>query len=147
MAKLQYPINCTLSRASFKLRGRRVHDWRKRRRFISLARFVVEATANRPIINIPETSTRPNLESNTRSIWPALSLKVLSFLIAFRILTSTTLCPLLALQSYCLSSPTSPNMNYDMEDNQNSAPGTLSPVQAAKLAPKRVTEAQSTTKR
>ena len=39
-------------------------------------------------------------------------------------------------------------MNYDMEDTQNSAPGSLPPVQASKLgAPRKGPDAQSTTKR
>lgn len=39
-------------------------------------------------------------------------------------------------------------MNYEMEDTQNSAPGSLPPAQAAKLgAPRRAAESQSTTKR
>jgi hypothetical protein len=39
-------------------------------------------------------------------------------------------------------------MNYEMEDTQNSAPGSLPPAQAAKLgAPRRAADAQSTTKR
>jgi ubiquitin-conjugating enzyme E2 C len=39
-------------------------------------------------------------------------------------------------------------MNYEMEDTQNSAPGSLPAAQAAKLgAPRRTADAQSTTKR
>lgn len=39
-------------------------------------------------------------------------------------------------------------MDYAMEDNQNSAPGTVSPAQAAKLGGvRRPNDAQSTTKR
>jgi ubiquitin-conjugating enzyme E2 C len=38
-------------------------------------------------------------------------------------------------------------MNFDMEDTQNSAPGSLSANQASKLAPRRAHDAQSTTKR
>jgi hypothetical protein len=39
-------------------------------------------------------------------------------------------------------------MNYEMEDTQNSAPGSLPPAQVAKLgAPRRAADAQSTTKR
>ncbi|TVY78134.1 Ubiquitin-conjugating enzyme E2-20 kDa [Lachnellula suecica] len=38
-------------------------------------------------------------------------------------------------------------MNYDMEDTQNSAPGSLPANQASKLAPRRAPDAQSTTKR
>lgn len=38
-------------------------------------------------------------------------------------------------------------MNYAMEDTQNSAPGDLPPNQAAKLAPRKGPDAQSTTKR
>lgn len=39
-----------------------------------------------------------------------------------------------------------PNMDYTMEDNQNSAPGSLPSAQAAKLAPRRP-DTMSTTKR
>lgn len=38
-------------------------------------------------------------------------------------------------------------MNYAMEDTQNSAPGDVPPAQAAKLAPRKGPDAQSTTKR
>jgi hypothetical protein len=39
-------------------------------------------------------------------------------------------------------------MNYDMEDTQNSAPGSLPSAQASKLAvPRKGPDAQSTTKR
>ena len=39
-------------------------------------------------------------------------------------------------------------MDYAMEDNQNSAPGTVPPAQAAKLGgSRRPNDAQSTTKR
>ncbi|TVY12613.1 Ubiquitin-conjugating enzyme E2-20 kDa [Lachnellula arida] len=38
-------------------------------------------------------------------------------------------------------------MNYDMEDTQNAAPGSLPPNQATKLAPRKGPDAHSTTKR
>jgi hypothetical protein len=38
-------------------------------------------------------------------------------------------------------------MNYAMEDSQNAAPGALPAAQAAKLAPRKGPDAQSTTKR
>lgn len=38
-------------------------------------------------------------------------------------------------------------MDYAMEDTQNSAPGSIPAAQAAKLAPRKGGDAQSTTKR
>lgn len=38
-------------------------------------------------------------------------------------------------------------MNYAMEDTQNTSPGDVPPAQAAKLAPRKGPDAQSTTKR
>ena len=50
--------------------------------------------------------------------------------------------------SLLLSPPVPFNMNYEMEDTQNSAPGSLPPAQAAKLGvPRRAADAHSTTKR